>query len=299
LQVCKLPRKAAVIITFILFIGIMYLILGVLLPAIIKQLGNFLSELPNYANKAQTIVQAKLHNMSFISDEQVQKASDGVKGQLVEASKTVLSSMLVIIPGVFSAIVYFVMVPLLVYFFLMDKAEIITWCKRFIPKHHAALGQVWQEIYVQIGNYVRGKILEAVIIMILSYLAFLLLGLNYPILLAVAIGLSVFIPYIGAVVVTIPVVVMGLIQWGLSPHFIYLVIVYGILITLDGTVLTALLFSKAVSIHPIVIIAATLVFGSLYGFWGVFFAIPLAALFKAVITAWPVRKDDGPAVLQN
>lgn len=71
----------------------------------------------------------------------------------------------------------------------------------------------------------------------------------------------------------------------------YLMIAYGIIQALDGNVLVPLLFSEAVNLHPVAIIVAVLVFGGLWGFWGVFFAIPLATLIKAILNAWPKAKQ--------
>jgi len=85
----------------------------------------------------------------------------------------------------------------------------------------------------------------------------------------------------------VPVMLIALFQWGWSDQFIYLMAVYGIIQVLDGNVLVPLLFSEAVNLHPVAIICAVLLFGGLWGFWGVFFAIPLATLFKAVLDAWP------------
>ena len=89
--------------------------------------------------------------------------------------------------------------------------------------------------------------------------------------------------------VTLPAGVQ--ISW-LRDQFIYLMAVYGIIQTLDGNVLVPLLFSEAVNLHPVVIICAVLLFGGLWGFWGVFFAIPLATLFKAVLDAWPRKEPE-------
>jgi putative permease len=58
---------------------------------------------------------------------------------------------------------------------------------------------------------------------------------------------------------------------------------------LDGNVLVALLFSEVVNLHPVAIIVAVLVFGGMFGFWGIFFAIPLATLVQAVLKAWFTR----------
>ena len=73
----------------------------------------------------------------------------------------------------------------------------------------------------------------------------------------------------------------------------WLMLAYLIIQALDGNVLVPLLFSEVVNLHPVAIIFAVLVFGGLWGFWGVFFAIPLATLFKAVVTAWPVSHAAG------
>ena len=87
---------------------------------------------------------------------------------------------------------------------------------------------------------------------------------------------------------TIPVALVAIFQWGLEPQTFYLILSYIILQLLDGNVLVPLLFSEAVNLNPVVIILAILVFGGIWGLWGVFFAIPLATFIKAVIVAWPV-----------
>ena len=104
---------------------------------------------------------------------------------------------------------------------------------------------------------------------------------------AVIVGLSVLIPYIGAVAVTVPVVLLAYFQWGFGPDFAYLLIAYSIIQAIDGTVVVPLLFSEVVNLHPVAIIVAILIFGGLWGFWGVFFAIPLATLVQAVLKGWP------------
>lgn len=119
----------------------------------------------------------------------------------------------------------------------------------------------------------------------------MILDLRYAVLLGVLVGLSVLIPYIGAAVVTIPVCVVALFQWGLATEFWYVFIAYAIIQTLDGNVLVPLLFSEAVNLHPLMIIVAVLFFGGVWGFWGVFFAIPLATLVKALSNAWIDNKE--------
>jgi len=143
-------------------------------------------------------------------------------------------------------------------------------------------------VNTQIGNYVRGKIVEVFILLVVSYATFAAMGLNYALLLAVLMGLQVIIPYIGATLVTFPVLGIAYFQWGLGgDDFMYVLMAYSIIQMLDGVILVPLLFSEAVNLHAIAIIVAILFFGGLWGFWGVFFAIPLATVVQAVLTAWP------------
>jgi len=116
----------------------------------------------------------------------------------------------------------------------------------------------------------------------------------FTMLISMLVGFSVLIPYIGAAVVTIPVAIVAFIQFGFTAEFAWVMIAYGIIQLLDGNVLVPVLFSEVVSLHPVAIIVAVLVFGGIWGFWGVFFAIPLATLVNAVLRAWPRAEPDDP-----
>ncbi|GAA0329650.1 hypothetical protein AYY16_05885 [Morganella psychrotolerans] len=80
---------------------------------------------------------------------------------------------------------------------------------------------------------------------------------------------------------------VGVFQWGLTSDFWTMFIAYLVVQGLDSNILVPILFSEAVNLHPLVIILSIIIFGGLWGFWGIFFAIPLATLIKAVIHAWP------------
>lgn len=115
--------------------------------------------------------------------------------------------------------IYAFLVPLMVFFLLKDKTELINYITNFLPKNRTLASKVWREMQQQIANYIRGKLLEILIIALVSYAIFLFFGLNYSLLLAVAVGLSVLVPYIGAVLVTIPVALVAMFQFGATPTF--------------------------------------------------------------------------------
>ena len=289
----KFSRFWSVLIVFILFIALFIWLSAVLLPLFTKQLTNLVNELPMLTGRLQSILHDLPHRFNFISQTQIASFLITAKQKLGHYGQNALSFSFTMIPNIVAFVVYLVMVPMLVYFFLMDKNEIMNWLSgRFVPEKRGTLQKVWLQMHVQIGNYVRAKVLEALIVGVITYITFAFMGLQYSLLLSALVGLSVLIPYIGSVVVTIPVVVVSLLQWGWSSQFLYLMIAYAVIIAVDGNLLVPLLFSEVISLNPVAIVIAVLFFGGLWGFWGIFFAIPLAALVKALIDYWPVGRTE-------
>lgn len=292
-----IPHMLAVIITYLAFVSLVVTGLLVLMPILWHQLSNMMNELPNMLGRGQALL-ANLPERypEYISAAQIDQIVADFRNNLSRIGQVVLSASFASIPSIMEVIVYLVLVPLLVYFFLMDRNRIIQWLKHYMPARRRLITQVWREFYAQIGNYVRGKVLEMIIVWVICYITFLFMGLQYAMLLSVLVGLSVIVPYVGAVVVTVPVLVIAFLQWNWTSHFLYLVIAYGIIVALDANVLVPLLFSEAVDLHPVAIIIAILVFGGLLGFWGVFFAIPLATLVKAILNAISKTKPKPKAI---
>ncbi|MEL4484566.1 AI-2E family transporter [Shewanella algae] len=289
-----ISRTAAASLVLILFIGLMILLSFGLIPSIWRQGAALLTDLPTMLDKGIILLQEQAQQYpQFISTEQLDTMVSELKKlldtqHLLDIAKQLLgysASLLVLM-------VYAILVPLLVFFFLKDKDELIRGSKRFFPSNRELARKVWFEMNQQIFNYIRGKVIEIVIVGVVSYVFFALMDLRYAALLGVLTGLSVLIPYVGATLVTLPIALVAFFQWGVSPEFGYLMLGYGIIQALDGNLLVPLLFSDAVDLHPVIIIAAVLVFGGLWGVWGVFFAIPLASLVKAVLNAWPNAEAD-------
>ncbi len=286
----RIPRMAAVLMVYTFFLAVLLITLLGLMPLLSQQITQFFQELPNMIAKGeQLLLQLPQRYPDFVSVEQIEDIYKRIRGELGGFGQSVLSRSLASIPGVITLVVYLVLVPLMVFFFLKDKGVIVHWFTSFLPRERSLPTQVWREMDVQIGNYVRGKFWEILIVGGVSYAVFAYFGLNYASLLAVAVGFSVIIPYIGAIVVTFPVALVAFFQWGLSEQFGWLILAYTIIQIIDGNVLVPLIFSEAVNLHPVAIIVAVLVFGGLWGFWGVFFAIPLATLVKVLIAVWPRR----------
>lgn len=283
-----LPRTLAITVVLAVFVGIMILAVFGLVPTIWTQVGNLINDVPNMYNELQVKVAAlperypELANFAI-----VESLVDNAKNQVLLMGEKVVKGSVASLVSIVTIAVYLILVPLLVFFLMKDKREMLSLAGGFMPKNRNLANQVWVEMNQQISNYIHGKVLEILIVGGVSYVTFAILDLRYSLLLAVAVGLSVLIPYIGAAAVTVPVAIVGIFQWGLTPPFYTLLIAYGIIQALDGNLLVPVLFSEAVNLHPVAIIVAVLVFGGLWGFWGVFFAIPLATLVKAVWKVLP------------
>ncbi len=278
----------AVSITLLLLLSIMASMLLFLIPVLWEQATRLVADLPGMLTEGRRLLLLLPEEYpSLVNEAQIEQLINRMNNELADMGQTILSFSVANLPILFLALLYLVMVPLLVFFFLKDARPMLSWASSLLPKERPVMNMVWAEMNQQIANYVRGKVIEIVVVGAVSYLAFVILGLNFALLLALAVGLSVVIPYIGAVVVTIPVLLIGYFQWGFSYDLFYLSVVYLVIQGLDGNILVPLLFSEAVKLHPVAIILAVLVFGGLWGFWGVFFAIPLATLVKAIGNAWP------------
>ncbi len=287
------PRLLVVVLVLVLFMAFLAVLFFALLPVMWQQMSDLFQELPGYIASGQQALMELPARYPFISEAQVEEIMTMIRTEVGGMGQHILSISLSSLAGGITLLVYLILVPVLVFFLLKDKEHIIEWIKGYLPHERTLLTEVWEELDQQLGNYVRGKFWEILIVAAASYLLFAFMGLKYAMLLAVLVGFSVLVPYIGAAVVTIPIAVVAYFQWGLDSRFAWLMVAYAILQALDGNVLVPLLFSEVVNLHPVAIIVAVLFFGGIWGFWGVFFAIPLATLVSAVLRAWPRHGEEG------
>jgi len=287
----KIPHIISVSFVVLSFVLLLLIFMLGLSPLITKQLSQFFLEMPDMLSKGQQILMTLPQNYPFISESQIQDMVKQINNELASVGQVVVSKSLASVVNLFTIMIYMVVVPLLVFFFLKDKEKIVHWMSRFLPSKEGLAGEVWKEVDIKIGSYIRGKFIEIAIVAVATFIPLQILGLQYAALLSFFVGLSVIVPYVGAVAVTIPVALLAYFQFGPGTEFLYIMLAYGIVQFLDGNLLVPLLFSEVVNMHPAAIVISVLVFGGLWGVWGVFFAIPLATLIQSVINAWPTEQQ--------
>lgn len=283
-----LPGELSVAFSTLLFLGGFFAVLFGLAPLVWRQLVALVREAPAIIEAwRKVLVTLPEEYPVFFTQQQVNELTAAIQAEMASVGQILVTKGLSSIPSVLAAIVYLILIPLMVFFFLKDREQLTGWFADFLPAKRPLLERIWSELNLQFANYARGKGIEVLIIGGASYVVFAIFSLNYAALLGLLVGVSVIVPYIGAALVTIPVVVVAYFQFGVTPDFYWVVGAYLLIQVLDGNVLVPLLFSEAVNLHPVAIVIAVLFFGGLWGLWGVFFAIPLATLVNAILSAWP------------
>jgi len=286
-----MPRWMAFTSLYLVFFLVLSWALFWLLPAAAQQLKALVLDLPRIINKLQQTVGEMLHQYEpYLGAGYVKDVTERLSEQLTATGEAAVTGVLQWLPGIVTLFVYLVLVTFLVFFFLKDKDQILAWVGRFWPRDRALLNRVLHDADAQMGRYVTGKFWEILLVGVCTELVFVSLGLRYAFLLALLTGFSVLIPYIGALAVTVPVALLALAQWGPTWEAGWVLLAYGIIQLSDGNVLAPLILGEAINVHPTAIILAVLVFGSIWGIWGAFFAVPLAVVVKSVLDALPLTR---------
>ena len=288
IQSYNISEKISLVITFSIFIVTGAALVIWLVPLLYTQLQAFVIDVPNLINNFRDFISELPSKFpDLVSSDQITIFFQAVSEEVSALAQNIVKTSISSIQSAITVLLYIILFPILVYFFLFDRKNIIDGFLKVIPGKREMFTSIWTEMDIQLSNYVRGKTIEIFIVGIAAAIIFSSLGLRYSALLSVLVGLSVIIPYVGAFLVTIPVVVVGLLQFGLGTQFTILISLYLLLQALDGNLLVPIIFSETVKLHPVIIILAVFIFGSIFGFWGVFFSIPIATFIKAVWNAWP------------
>ena len=283
-----LNSTLALILTYSFFLLLGIALMVWLVPLVYQQLQSLILEIPKWVNSFMIFVQNIPEKYpDLISSDQITTFLQSLSGQITSISEDFLKASIAGIQNTVTIAINLVLLPILVFFFLFDRESIISGFLSVLPNKRAMLQNVWVEMDDQLSNYARGKAIEIVIVGLVAAIIFMYFDLQYVALLSVLVGFSVLIPFLGAFIVTLPVAVLGLLQFGLTFDFWLLMGLYVILQMLDGYLLVPILFSDAVKLHPVIIMLAVFIFGGMFGFWGIFFAIPIATLIKAIWNSWP------------
>lgn len=288
----KIPYMAALMIVFVVFICLILLIIFILIPILWEQLENLFVQLPvMFSSFKDKYLFLSNKYFNYSPHESLQSTISNFNMEIKDIAQYILSISISSIPSFFNFLLYVLLLPLIVYLLLFDKHRLLLSLNKILPKNIEFTNKICSRIHLELGCYIRGKCIEVLIITILTFILLSIFQLKYTILLSVLSGITVLIPIIGAFIATIPVTVVALFQWGATSDFVYLIISYGILVLFDGNILAPWIFYETIKMHPLATIFSISLFGGIFGFWGIFFAIPLFIVCRAVLNDWPTSSN--------
>jgi putative permease len=280
----RIPRTIAVLVVFGFFMAGLFALFLWLIPFIVKQLTAFAAEVPRIMQQMQKALAA--FQEKYLSLTQIQYL-DSLLPRITRQVETSIGQFATqafhYLPGLIGLIVYLILVPFLVLFFLLDKQSILAWLVNFMPQGRELLFQVLRDVDRQIGHYLRAKFWELLVITGATSVVFLWLEVRFAVLLGILAGLSVLVPYLGQAVVTVLVVILVFVQWGFTWGAAKPIVAYIILELIDGNIFAPLILGISVKVHPTAVIFSVLACGSIWGYWGVFFGVPIAIVVKSLL----------------
>ncbi len=183
-----------------------------------------------------------------------------------------------------SLVINGVTIPFMMFFFIKDGREMKKKMVGMVPNRYFEFTlDLLSKMDMQLGSYLRGQFLDAVIFGAMSIVALWILGVNYFVFLGVFAGLANLIPYVGAIAGVIPAALVAVLGTGNLNSAIPVIIAYIILKMLDDFVVQPFTVASSVHMHPVLVLVAIIVGGELFGILGMLLAVPVAGFFKVVL----------------
>lgn len=284
----KIKRIYSVIGIFILIIAL--IVTGILLvvPILQKQGDSLVKNFPKYMDDLNQMI-TKLFHSSFL-EKPLTNALDSVQRWFDNISSSLGSYYSKAIEGastVFSTITGFALIvltaPIITFFLLKDDQKFFSFLLKIIPpSFRKDAKEIGETMNNQVGAYLKGQVIVSIAIGILTFIGFFLIQVPYAGTLAIIVGITAVVPYVGPVIAFIPAAIVAImVSFGM---FIKMCIVWMIVQSLNGHLIQPQIMGKKLVVHPLTIIIVLLVMGDLLGMFGFIFGIPIYAIFKVLVT---------------
>lgn len=283
LQQRKIKRIIAVLIIYLVFFGIIFLLLAQFVPVVYSEINRLATQIPRYTQQAQDLIR----DFNEATDrmqlpESIQDAINlslrNLEGRLVNA----LTRVPEITTNVARAIFNIVLILILTFYLLKDFGLVKQALHAMVPeKKKTRVRKILHEIDNSLGNYVRGQLLICTIIGVSSYLGLLFLGVEFALILGIIAGITNIIPYFGPFIGAVPAVVVALLT---SPALaIKVAIVYTIIQQVESHLVAPQILGKSMGLHPLIVIMALIAGGQFFGIMGMIVAVPVVAVLRILI----------------
>jgi predicted PurR-regulated permease PerM len=288
----KIPRAITIAVLLLLILAVFATTLLVVIPRLIRQSVDFVQSFQNSFPEIQQDLQSAVGRFGGSQlAERFSSNLDELLGalrshlpQVLESIRTILVSIITHTFGLIGAIANFLLFAVVSVYLLNDFNRIIAKAEGLIPltRKESFLG-IMKKIDANLKSFFRGQLITCTILAIIYSVGLSIVGVPFALLIGILGGYGQIVPYMGTALAVVPAVLLALIEFGDFVHPLLAAMVFVVGQTLEGFVITPKIMGQTVGLHPVVIILAILVFGTLLGFLGILVAVPLAAVLKVVL----------------
>ena len=286
LQKRKIKRVFAVAICYLLLIGALALFFGTLIPLLYNEIIDLTDSLPTLFDDISNWVDNFLNQFSGIKNLDIEATKENVLDNIEnfgnELYKDLPQTIVNLTKNLIAGVGTFIVGLVIGFFFLLGFDNVEDNVVGFIPAKHRENGrELLQKLNDSLRSFVTGQLLDALLILVVSTIAFTVIGLKSPLLFGIFCGMTNVIPYIGPYIGAVPAVIVG---FAMSPTIGFLVVLAIFIIQfIEGNFIQALIISKTTKLNPITIISGLLVFGHFFGIIGMLVSTPIIAACKTIV----------------
>ncbi|MCM3518421.1 AI-2E family transporter [Staphylococcus xylosus] len=277
----KVPRWASITIIFIALFIIIGIIIRFIAPPIAEQIENLINQIPALQHEIQYIINFALDQMERLPADVTDRINKMVQS-MSNNTADILSNSFSYLTSFISTLFLLIMVPFFLIYMLKDHERFIFFiAKLFKGDRKVFIVDLLKDLNHTVQSYIQGQVTVSIILGIILYIGYSIIGLNYTLLLVMFACVANMIPFLGPWMAFAPAAIIGIIQ---SPTtFIWVCIITLVAQQLEGNVITPNVMGKSLNIHPLTIIVVILAAGNLGGFALILVAVPLYAVIKTIV----------------
>lgn len=286
MQKHKIKRVVAVIICYIILIGVILIMLGMLIPLLYNEIIDLTDSIPELFDDISATIDKFFDKFSGVKSIDIETTKQNVLKNIEDFGNELyldLPQIIInLIKNIISGVGTFIVGLVIGFFFLIGFDNVEDSIVGFIPKKHRENGkELLTKLNESLRNFVTGQLLDALLILVVSTIAFSIIGLKSPLLFGTFCGMTNVIPYIGPYIGAVPAVIVG---FAMDPAIGFLVVLAIFIIQfIEGNFIQAVIISKTTKLNPITIISGLLVFGYFFGIVGMLVSTPIIAAVKTIV----------------
>ncbi|MFC0189167.1 AI-2E family transporter [Fictibacillus aquaticus] len=283
----KVPKILSILLIYGAAIGLITLLVYTVGPILQRQVSSLIENMPGLIDSVRGKI-VELQNNKWIDRFQEsgefnpKELSDKVTGYLSSSVSTISTNIANFISIVTNIIVVFVTVPFILYYMLKEGEKAPRQVLSLLPIKQRENGQkILKDMDLALSGYIQGQILVSVVVGLMLYAGYLIIGIEYSLLLALAAMLTNVIPFLGPIIGVIPAIIVAVTD---SPVMVVKVLIVMVIAQqIEGNLISPQVMGRTLDIHPLTIISLLLVAGSLGGLLGLILAVPVFAVLKVIV----------------